>query len=253
MLSTITTNTSSVATYDRSGRTLSLLRSESAQRIAIPTEQGSTTGENYKDKVTLSESGVEKSRQAEGADNESSNPTSATSSDQQETAETQAKTNTQGLTPPEEKVVQELKIRDREVKTHEMAHLANAGQYARGGPTYSYQQGPDGQRYAIGGEVPIDISQEKTPEQTIQKMQAVRRAAMAPAEPSSADRSIAAAATAAESQARQEVQSAQAATSQTQKETEGESDDLATGEKQPGMDAPASDSAPRTQPLNIIA
>jgi hypothetical protein len=114
--------------------------------------------------------------------------------------------NLQELAPEEEKVVLELKQRDQEVKTHEMAHLAVAGQYARGGASYTYQQGPDGRRYAVGGEVPIDLSEEKTPEETIQKMQTVRRAAMAPAEPSSADRSVAASASAIASRAQQELQ-----------------------------------------------
>ena len=103
-------------------------------------------------------------------------------------------------------MVQQLKQRDMEVKTHEMAHLAVAGQYASGGASYSYQQGPDGRRYAIGGEVPIDLSAEKTPEETIAKMRTIKRAAMAPAEPSSADRSVAATATTLENQARQEAQ-----------------------------------------------
>jgi hypothetical protein len=102
-------------------------------------------------------------------------------------------------------MVQQLRQRDQEVKAHEMAHLASAGQHARGGPTYTYQQGPDGRRYAVGGEVPIDISKEKTPEATAEKMRAVKRAALAPAEPSSADRSIAAAAAALESEAHREL------------------------------------------------
>jgi hypothetical protein len=102
-------------------------------------------------------------------------------------------------------MVQQLRQRDQEVKTHEMAHLANAGQHARGGPTYTFEQGPDGRRYAVGGEVPIDISKEKTPEATVEKMRAVKRAALAPAEPSSADRSIASAASALESEAHREL------------------------------------------------
>jgi len=246
-----TTNTSFAATYGRSGQALSLFRSEPVQRIAaITSEQGTTTGENNKDKVTLSESGIEKSRQPDGSEHENSSPAAAASTEQQKTAATPAKNTIQELTPTEEKVVQQRKVRDREVKTHEMAHLANAGQYARGGATYSYQQGPDGRRYAVGGEVPIDVSKEKTPEQTIRKMEAVKRAAMAPAEPSSADRSIAAAAAATESLARQELQSVQAEAPQERRESK--SNDLAADEKQAGIDAAANDAAPRT-PLDIVA
>lgn len=97
--------------------------------------------------------------------------------------------------------VQKLQRRDAEVRAHEQAHLSTAGQYAAGGPTYTYQTGPDGKRYAIGGEVPIDISKESTPEATIAKMRTVRRAALAPADPSPADRQIAAQASAIEAQA----------------------------------------------------
>jgi hypothetical protein len=106
-------------------------------------------------------------------------------------------------------VVQQLKKRDREVRTHEQAHLSVAGRYAAGGASFSYQTGPDGTRYATGGEVPIDLSAENTPEATIQKMETIKRAALAPADPSSADRQIAAEASAKEIQAMQEFQNLQ--------------------------------------------
>ena len=95
-----------------------------------------------------------------------------------------------GLNQEEEKQVQELAARDREVRAHEQAHARVGGQYA-GAPSYTFQQGPDGKRYAIGGEVSIDSSTERTPEATIRKMQIVIRAATAPAEPSSQDLKVA--------------------------------------------------------------
>lgn len=99
------------------------------------------------------------------------------------------------LSEEEQKVVDDLKARDAEVRRHEQAHAAAGGPYA-GSPSYTYQQGPDGRRYAIGGQVAIDASPiEGDPEATIQKLEIVRRAALAPAEPSGADRAIAAAAT----------------------------------------------------------
>ncbi|MFT5728574.1 MAG: hypothetical protein ACI8PB_002728 [Desulforhopalus sp.] len=98
-----------------------------------------------------------------------------------------------------------LKARDVEVRTHEQAHLSAAGGYATGGASFSYQKGPDGQSYAVGGEVGIDLSQESDPSATIQKMQTVKRAALAPASPSSTDRQVAAQAEAIAAQARQEV------------------------------------------------
>ncbi|WP_319547600.1 putative metalloprotease CJM1_0395 family protein [Desulfogranum marinum] len=133
--------------------------------------------------------------------------------EKQDTAENQPRQNNQQtaqLNAEKQRAVEQLKQRDMEVRSHEQAHLANAGQYAAGSAQYTYQKGPDGKRYAVGGEVPIDISKESTPEATLQKMQTVRKAALAPANPSSADRQIAATATQKEAQARQEMQKASA-------------------------------------------
>ena len=104
------------------------------------------------------------------------------------------KTDARELTEDEKRTVESLQRRDRAVRAHEAAHLAAAGGYAAGGPSYTTQQGPDGRSYAIGGEVPIDMSAERTPEATLRKAQTIRAAAMAPADPSGADKAIAAAA-----------------------------------------------------------
>lgn len=92
----------------------------------------------------------------------------------------------------EQKEVEQLRKQDRAVRAHEHAHKAAAGAHA--GPiSYTYTTGPDGRRYAVGGEVPIDVTPvEGDPEATIAKMQQVRSAALAPAEPSAADRQVAA-------------------------------------------------------------
>ena len=83
----------------------------------------------------------------------------------------------------EQQQIKELKARDTEVRTHEQAHAAVGGQYA-GSPSYEYQRGPDGTNYAVGGEVPIDVGIiNGDPQATIDKMQTVRAAALAPAEP----------------------------------------------------------------------
>lgn len=110
------------------------------------------------------------------------------------------------LTPEEHRIVTELQIRDRQVRSHEQAHLAAAGGYATSGASFQYQNGPDGKRYAVGGEVRIDVSRESDPEQTIRKMSVVRAAALAPADPSSQDRSVAASATAGIADAQRELQ-----------------------------------------------
>jgi hypothetical protein len=98
-----------------------------------------------------------------------------------------------GLSEGEREQLKKLKARDTEVRNHENAHQSAGGQFA-GSPSYTYQAGPDGRRYAIGGEVAIDVSPEKDPAATIAKMESVRRAATAPAEPSPQDFKVAAAA-----------------------------------------------------------
>ncbi len=86
----------------------------------------------------------------------------------------------------------ELAKRDREVRAHEAAHARVGGRYA-GRPSYDYVVGPDGKRYAVAGQVRIDVSPEPSdPEATIAKMRVVRAAALAPADPSPADRQVAA-------------------------------------------------------------
>lgn len=109
------------------------------------------------------------------------------------------------LTPEEAREVEKLKARDREVRAHEQAHLAAAGSYAIGGPTYEYERGPDNRPYAVGGEVEIDTSPERNPEATLRKAQTVRRAALAPAQPSPQDRRVAAQAARMEAEARREL------------------------------------------------
>jgi len=110
---------------------------------------------------------------------------------------------TEEFSEEEQKMISELKSRDQEVRNHEQAHIAAGGAYVRGGASYSYQSGPDGKQYAIGGEVSIDTSSAKdNPAATIAKMQAVRSAALAPASPSGQDRAVAAAASQIEAQAR---------------------------------------------------
>lgn len=109
------------------------------------------------------------------------------------------------LTPEEEQQVQELKQTDREVRAHEAAHKTVGGPYA-GAVSFETTTGPDGREYAIAGEVQIDASPiPNNPEATIRKMDVVIRAALAPAEPSSQDKAVAAQAQQTRIQARQEA------------------------------------------------
>ena len=99
--------------------------------------------------------------------------------------------------------VTKLKANEEKVKAHEAAHKAAGGQYASSA-SYSYRPGPDGRSYIVAGEVQIDMSPGRTPEETIAKMQVVQRAALAPADPSGQDRAVAAQAAALAAQAQQE-------------------------------------------------
>ncbi|MEM6603979.1 MAG: putative metalloprotease CJM1_0395 family protein [Pseudomonadota bacterium] len=90
--------------------------------------------------------------------------------------------------------IQELKARHDEVVAHEEAHASVGGQYA-GSPSYTYVTGPDGKGYAVGGSVPIDMSEiPDDPEGTYDKMMIVEAAALAPSEPSTTDIAVAGAA-----------------------------------------------------------
>jgi len=96
------------------------------------------------------------------------------------------------LSPEALREIRELKMRDQEVRSHELAHSSVGGQYA-GSPTYAYTRGPDGRLYAVGGEVDIDTSTVPgDPEATLEKAEKIVSSALAPANPSAADRNIAA-------------------------------------------------------------
>lgn len=108
------------------------------------------------------------------------------------------------LSQEEKLQVAKLQKRDSEVKAHEAAHLASGAGLTRG-LNYSYEKGPDGKQYAVGGEVILDTSKGKTPQETIQKSEQIKRAALAPSNPSSADLKIAANAEAMKNNAQSEL------------------------------------------------
>jgi len=111
------------------------------------------------------------------------------------------------LSDEEKAYLEKLKKRDQEVRSHEQAHKFAAGTLAVGSPNYEYKIGPDGKRYAVGGNVRIDTSKvPDDPEATIEKAKKIRRAALAPADPSPKDRQVAAAAAKLEQEARAELQ-----------------------------------------------
>ena len=139
------------------------------------------------------------------------------------------------LSEEEQKVVRELQQRDQEVRRHEAAH-ASAGGALAGSPTFTYQRGPDGRQYAVGGSVSIDTSPVKgDPEATLQKARQIRSAALAPADPSGQDKSVAAAASALERQAQAEI----AAERRAEQNGEGEE-----GTAEPAVDSQTVDTTP---------
>ena len=133
----------------------------------------------------------------------------------------------------EQRQVQQLAERDREGKAHEQAHQAVGGKYA-GAMSLTYERGPDGKNYAIGGEVPIDTGKiANDPQATLDKAETIRRAALAPAEPSSQDRRVAAQAVQMALEARADIQQLQqeALTSEDVNEEQTETDDLRDEER----------------------
>ena len=101
--------------------------------------------------------------------------------------------------------VAQLKEIDRKVRAHEQAHIAVGRELIRGGASYQYQTGPDNQRYAVGGDVLIDTSPAASPAKTVSKAERIRAAALAPADPSVQDQSVAAQASRMATEARIEL------------------------------------------------
>ena len=121
------------------------------------------------------------------------------------------KQNGEPLSEEEKQQVDYLKKRDQEVRAHEMAHVSVGGSLVKRGAMYEYETGPDGKRYAVGGDVILDVSEGRTPEETIRKAERVRAAAMAPAEPSPQDYKVASQADKMAAEARAQLREQQAA------------------------------------------
>jgi hypothetical protein len=133
------------------------------------------------------------------------------------------------LTDEQLEVVQALQARDREVRAHEQAHKSVGGSLA-GAVSYTYQSAPNGQRYAVGGEVPIDASPiNGDPAATIRKMNTVKAAATAPVDPSPQDQSVAAAASRVLAQARKDLAAENIASQQAQASAAGSSSGSSSG------------------------
>ena len=108
------------------------------------------------------------------------------------------------LSEGEEALVDALSARDAEVRAHESAHMSVGGGLT-GPASFTYQQGPDGKMYAIGGEVSISMQSGSTPEETIANARQVAAAAMAAGDPSSQDFAVASSARVMEMKAQQQL------------------------------------------------
>lgn len=154
---------------------------------------------------------VEQAKQGSSALNDGGNADSdvnnkqAANSEQQQQADLKEQQRLQAV--EDQQLIRRLSARDAEVRAHEAAHASVGGQFA-GSPSYSFQRGPDGVDYAVGGEVRISVpSGGSSPESTLQALQQVRAAALAPASPSEQDRQVAAQAASQAAELRAEIDS----------------------------------------------
>lgn len=142
-------------------------------------------------------------RNPEQEDTQQKDNGAADGAESQESAEKSEKSNAEAFV--EQKTIKGLQKRDQEVRSHELAHATVGGAYT-GAPSYTFQVGPDGKKYAVAGEVSVDVSPiDGDPRATIAKMQKVHAAALAPANPSTQDTRVAASAAKLITQAQSEL------------------------------------------------
>jgi len=158
-----------------------------------------------------SESERNQSEPDKGSQNDSTNVRSAV-----KTSDSRSVNGERELSEEDQRKVDELAKIHQHVQKHEQAHLAAAGGYARGGAQYEYVSGPDGKRYAVAGHVNMDTSRESEPQDTLQKANVVRKAALAPSDPSASDRQIAAAMSKMAEEARTEIRNENLESARTQ-------------------------------------
>ncbi len=124
---------------------------------------------------------------------EKQNKKTETEQEKKEIQEAQKAGSSNELSEDEERLVRDLASRDSEVRAHEAAHQAAGGGMV-GAASYTYQQGPDGKMYAIGGEVSVSMKSGSTPQETIANARQLATAAMAVGDPSPQDHAVAASA-----------------------------------------------------------
>lgn len=111
----------------------------------------------------------------------------------------------QKLSDAEQAEIRNLKARDAQVRQHEKAHLAASAGLDVSKAAFTYQRGPDGVQYAVGGDVSIDTSPGRTPEDSLARGEMIIDIALAPSDPTPSDRSAAAKGQSMAQQARAEL------------------------------------------------
>lgn len=115
------------------------------------------------------------------------------------------RSSTQELSDAELAEISSLKARDSKVRQHEQAHLAASAGLDVSNAAIVYQRGPDDVNYAVGGDVRIDTSPGRTPADSLARAEMIIDVALAPADPTSSDRSAAAKGQNMAQQAREEL------------------------------------------------
>jgi len=180
-------------------------QSAAEKGVASDRERGRTPAQNnanidfasISEQAELANTSISEQDEKQNSQEESDAQESKTSS--QETKESTNSVDGEEQTRAQEleqaRVISNLKNRDQEVRSHESAHASVGGAFT-GPPSFTYEKGPDGKRYAVGGEVSIDLSLvDGDPRATIAKMQKVHAAALAPVHPSIQDTRVASTAT----------------------------------------------------------
>ena len=187
---------------------------------------------NYYSTPAQSNNGVENN-----ADNSSGDKTSSTKNNTQNNDKNAGQKNIGELSQEEQRIVSELQAADTNVRAHEAAHMA-AGGGLTSPASYTYERGPDNKMYAVAGEVGISTSEGNTPQESLNKAQTIRRAALAPADPSPQDLKVAAQAASMEMSARaqimQEKMAQNSKNSNNSNETSGENSNVNSTENSTG-------------------
>ena len=88
-----------------------------------------------------------------------------------------------------QRVLNKFKHSDANIQSHEQTHASIGRTTAP--ISYTYQEGPDGKMYAIGGHVKLDTSIPDDPKAALFKLDQIKRASLGPSDVSGADIGIA--------------------------------------------------------------